>query len=149
MDRLVFGVAPDGFPVAECELAADETGLLPALTEKAIRAGAERLWMHCAADLTGFGFQPREGYRRFTVAACPAGDPLPVLDVETIASLWPRAFGGQWGHRHVDAAMARTFAASMSTGSRPVSPAASSHSATGKPSGATPKTSLSMIIPPI
>ena len=112
MDRLVFGVAPDGFPVAECELAADETGLLPALTEEATRSGAERLWVHSDADLTGSGFQPREGYRRFTSAACPAGDPLPVLDIETIAVLWPRAFGGQWGHRHVDAAMARTFAAS-------------------------------------
>jgi hypothetical protein len=112
MDRLVFGVAPDGFPVAECELAADETGLLPALIAEAARSGAERLWVHSPADLTGSGFQPREGYRRFTSAVCPQGDPLPVLDTETIAGLWPQAFGGQWGHRHVDAATARTFAAS-------------------------------------
>ena len=101
MDRLVFGVAPDGFPVAECELAAAEEGV-----------GRSALWVHSPADLTGSGFQPREGYRRFTSAACPRGDPLPVLDIETIAGLWPRAFGGQWGHRHVDAATARTFAAS-------------------------------------
>ncbi|HMD93392.1 MAG TPA: hypothetical protein VKG80_12190 [Trebonia sp.] len=112
MDRLVFGVAPDGFSVAECELAAGEVGLAPELIEEAARSGAERLWVHSPADLTASGFQPREGYRRFCLEACPRGEPLPVLDVETIADLWPRAFGGQWGHRHVDAATARAFTAS-------------------------------------
>jgi hypothetical protein len=32
--------------------------------------------------------------------------------VETVAHLWPRAFGGQWGHKHVDTDTARALASS-------------------------------------
>jgi hypothetical protein len=109
-DRLVPGVSTDGLPVAECELAASDLGELPALIEEARRSGARWLWVHSSADLAGAGFAPVDGYRKFSVGSCPAGDPLPVLDAGTVAGLWPRAFAGQWGHKHVDAVTARTVA---------------------------------------
>lgn len=118
MGELVFGVSTSGDQVAECELAAEDVGLLSGLIAEARCAGAELLWVHCRADLSGFGLTRREGYRRFTASACPPGEaeaeaePLPLLDVATVAGLWPRAFRGQWGHRHVDAELAKTLAAS-------------------------------------
>lgn len=110
-DRLIFGTSTTGDRVAECELAPDEAGLIPELTDEARQAGAAWLWVHCPADLAGFGLTRTDGYRRFVAAACPAGEPLPVLDVETVADVWPRAFRGQWGHKLVDAGIARTLAA--------------------------------------
>jgi hypothetical protein len=115
MDQFVFGVSTSGDQVAECELAPDDVGLLGELAEEARRAGADLLWVHCPADLTGFGLARREGYRRFTASACPAGEALPLLDAETVAGLWPRAFRGQWGHKHVDADLARSLASSGET----------------------------------
>jgi len=112
MDRFIFGVSTSGDPVAECELEPDEAVLLGELTEEARLSGAARLWVHCPADLTGFGLTRCEGYRRFTASTCPAGAPLPLLDAETVADVWPRAFRGQWGHKHVDTDLARTLATS-------------------------------------
>jgi hypothetical protein len=112
MDELVFSVSTSGDQVAECELAPEDAGLLAGLTEEARRAGAALLWVHCPRDLSGFGLSPREGYRRFTAGDCPVGEPLPLLDVETIAGLWPLAFRGQWGHKWVDADLARSLASS-------------------------------------
>jgi len=106
------GLSTDGDRVAECELAPDETGLLPGLTGEARRAGAVRLWVHSAADLSGFGLTRCEGYRRFFASVCPVGEPLPVADAETVADLWPRAFRGQWGHKRVDPDTARAMAIS-------------------------------------
>lgn len=109
---LICGTATDGSPVAECELAVGDLAALPALIDEARRSGARRLWVHSSPDLTGAGFTQAEGYRKFFASSCPAGDPLPALDAEAVADLWPRAFAGQWGHKHVDAATARTIAAS-------------------------------------
>lgn len=105
--KLIAGTAADGFPVAECELAPDETGLLPSLIQQAADSGAHRLWVHSAADLTPDGLTAVEGYRRLAIASCPAGTALPVLDAGTVAAVWPRAFAGQWGHKLVDAAAAQ------------------------------------------
>jgi len=102
MDRLIYARSAGGEPVAECELSPAEAGLLPALAEEATRAGAARLWVHCAADLTPFGFTACEGYRRLLADPAPAGDPLPVLDPATAADLLSRAFIGQWGHKQPD-----------------------------------------------
>jgi hypothetical protein len=113
-DPLIYGLSSHQDMVAECELAPKEAGLLTGLAEQARRAGAARLWVHCPADLSGFGLTRHDGYRRFTASGCPVpGEPaaLPVLDVDTVAGLWPHAFRGQWGHRHVDADLARTLAA--------------------------------------
>lgn len=101
---LIFSRTPAGDPVAECELAAADAGLLDELAEEAAARGCAVLWVHCPADLSGAGFAPREGYRRFTAAALPPGDPLPLLDAEAVLDLLPRAFIGQWGHHQVDAA---------------------------------------------
>jgi hypothetical protein len=109
---LICGTATDGFPVAECELAAGDLGALPALIDEARRSGARRLWVHSSADLTRAGFTQAEGYRKFSAGSCPAGDPLPALGAQAVADLWPRAFAGQWGHKHVDAAAARAIAQS-------------------------------------
>jgi hypothetical protein len=110
--RLIMGLSTDGDRVAECELAPDESGQLPGLTEEARRGGAVRLWVHCPGDLSGFGLTRCEGYRRFFASVCPAGEPLPVADAETVADLWPRAFRGQWGHKRVDPDTARAMASS-------------------------------------
>ena len=67
--RLVFSRTPAGNPVAECELAAGDTGLLSELARQAACHGAVLLWVHCAADLSKAGFAARQGYRRFTTAA--------------------------------------------------------------------------------
>jgi hypothetical protein len=75
--KLIAGTAADGFPVAECELAPDETGLLPSLIEQAADSGARRLWVHSAADLTQDGLTAVEGYRRLAIGSCPAGAPPP------------------------------------------------------------------------
>jgi hypothetical protein len=103
-DRLVYARSPAGEPLAECELAAGETGLLPALVHEAAAAGAALLWVHCPADLTGAGFSPRQGYRRFIAAVLPPADPLPLLATPDVIDLLPRAYLGQWGHHQVDAA---------------------------------------------
>jgi hypothetical protein len=105
--RLVFSRTPAGDPVAECELAAGDTGLLSELARQAACHGAVLLWVHCAADLSKAGFAARQGYRRFTAAAVPPGDPLPLLDTPAVLGLLPRAFTGQWGHHQFDAAWAR------------------------------------------
>src|SRR5260370_27190370 len=99
--RLIFSRTPAGEPVAECELAARDIGLLAGLAEEASSRGAVLLWVHCAADLSGAGFAPRQGYRRFTAAALPPGDPLPLLDAPAVLDLLPRAFIGRWGHHQV------------------------------------------------
>ena len=104
--RLVFARTPTGEPVAECELAADEAGLLGELAAAAAPAGAVYLWVHCAADLSAAGFAPQHGYRRFTARDIPPGDPLPLLDTEAVLDLLPRAFTGQWGHHQFNAAWA-------------------------------------------
>ncbi len=109
---LIRGTAADGSPVAECELATGDVAALPALIGEARRSGARLLWVHSSADLTGAGFTRAEGHGWFSAGAGPAGDPLPALDADTVADLWPRAFAGQWGHKHVDAATARTVATS-------------------------------------
>lgn len=112
MSELVFGVSTLGDQVAECELAPEDAGRLPRLTGEASRAGAALLWVHCPADLSGFGLTRHEGYRRFTASTCPAGEPLPPLDVETVVALWPRAFHGEWGHKQASAEGARRLASS-------------------------------------
>lgn len=108
--KLIAGTAADGFAVAECEIAPDEVGLLPALIEEASGSGARRLWVHSPADLTPAGFTAVEGYRRLVIRSCPAGVPLPALDAATVEAVWPRAFAGQWGHKLIDAATARQVA---------------------------------------
>ena len=105
-DRLIFARSPAGDQIAECELGAGETGLLPALAREAAAAGAALLWVHCPADLSEAGFSPRQGYRRFTAAALPPADPLPLLAAADVRDLLPRAYLGQWGHHQVDAAWA-------------------------------------------
>src|SRR5262249_10435355 len=97
---------PAGEPVAECELAAADTGLLPGLEREAARHGAIALWVHCDADLSTAGYAARPGYRRFTGAGVPPGDLLPLLDTPTVLDLLPRAFAGQWGHHQIDAGWA-------------------------------------------
>lgn len=111
MEPLVYGMSSFGDRVAECVLAPDDASLLPGIAEEARGEGAARLWVHCPADLSAAGLTRREGYRRFVAGTCPAGKPLPLLDVGTVAELWPRAFRGQWGHRQVDADLARSLAA--------------------------------------
>ena len=95
--RLVFSRTPAGDPVAECELAAGDTGLLSELARQAACHGAVLLWVHCAADLSKAGFAARQGYRRFTAAAVPPGDPLPLLDnpgrARPVAASVQRAMG--------------------------------------------------------
>ena len=100
-DRLQFAHSPAGEPIAEYELEPGDVGLLPMLATAAREHGASRLCVYAAADLSTAGFERREGYRRFTASAVPAGDSLPVLDAQTVAALWPRAFIGQWGHHLV------------------------------------------------
>lgn len=112
MDQLIFGVSASGDQVAECELASADAGLLDTLAGEARGAGAALLWVHCPADLSGFGLTRREGYRRFTASTCLAGDPLPLLDEVTVAAVWPRAFRGQWGHKHATEAAARRLISS-------------------------------------
>jgi len=71
------------------------------LAAAARQHGATRLCIYSTADLSAAGFARREGYRRLTASAVPAGDPLPVLDREAVAAVWPLAFVGQWGHHRV------------------------------------------------
>ena len=85
MDRLVFGVAPDGFPVAECELAAGETGLLPALIEEdAVRRlilgacaylgpgpATVETWGEPAAPYLALGFELAEEDRGWELLLAP------------------------------------------------------------------------------
>jgi hypothetical protein len=78
-----------------------DAGLLPALAAAAREHGAHLLCVYSTVDLSAAGFAAREGYRRFTANAVPAGQPLPVLDPATVAAVWPRAFIGQWGHHLV------------------------------------------------
>ena len=105
-DRLVFARTPAGEPVAQCELASADLGLLAALAREAAARGAVVFWVYCAADLRGAGFMPRQGYRRLVASALPPADPLPLLDTPTVLDLLPRAFIGQWGHNLFDAAWA-------------------------------------------
>jgi hypothetical protein len=88
------------------QLAADDTGLLAGLTEQAASRGCVRLWVHSTADLSSAGFEPRQGYRRFTAASIEPGDRLPLLDTAAVLELLPRAFLGQWGHHQFDAGWA-------------------------------------------
>jgi hypothetical protein len=98
---LQYARTPAGVPIAEYELAPGEEALLPRLAAVARDHGAHRLCVYITADLSTAGFLAREGYRRFTATAAPAGSPLPVLDRATVAAVWPRAFVGQWGHHLV------------------------------------------------
>lgn len=82
----------------------------PAASRLIMGLSTALLWVHCSADLSGAGFTRREGYRRFAASGSPAGEPLPLLDAGTVADLWPRAFRGQWGHKHVDSDTARSIA---------------------------------------
>ena len=91
-------------PIAEIELAPDETAQLTELASEAAGQGARRLCVYSMADLSGAGFERREGYRRLTAADAPAGDPLPVLDAASVRDVWPRSFIGQWGHHLVSPA---------------------------------------------
>jgi hypothetical protein len=91
-------------PIAEIELAPDETAQLTELASEAAREGARRLCVYSMADLSGAGFEPREGYRRLAADDAPAGDPLPVLDAATVRDVWPRSFVAQWGHHLVEPA---------------------------------------------
>jgi hypothetical protein len=113
MDRLILGHSVAGEPIAECELALSEVGLLAGLAQEAARAGARRLWVHCAADLRAAGFTAQDGYRQFTggperdpAGGLAASDPLPVLDTATVAELLPQVFLGRWGHHRPDVAAA-------------------------------------------
>lgn len=106
--RLVFARTPAGAPVAECELDAGDLGLLPGLAREATARGCALLWVHSSADLTPAGFTARPGFRRFSAADPPPGDPLPLLDTAAVLDLLPRAFHGQWGHHEFDAAWARS-----------------------------------------
>ena len=103
-DGLQYAHSPAGESIAEYELEPGDEGLLPMLTAAARQHGASRLCVYSTADLSTSGFAAREGYRRFTASAALGGDPLPVLDPETVAALWPRAFIGQWGHHLVQPA---------------------------------------------
>jgi hypothetical protein len=103
-NRLTMACNPAGEPIAECELAAADTGLLPELEREAARHGAVALWVHCDADLSPAGYTARPGYRRFTGSGVAPGDLLPLLDSPTVLDVLPRAFHGQWGHHQVDAA---------------------------------------------
>ena len=111
-DRLIFARNPAGDPIAECELAAGDVGLLPGLAEEAAAHGCVLLWVHSAADLSSAGFTPQQGYRRFTAASVRPGDRLPLLDTTTVLDtttalgLLPRVFTGQWGHHLFDPAWA-------------------------------------------
>jgi hypothetical protein len=100
-DRLQYAHSPAGEPIAEYELERGDEGLLPMLASAARQHGAARLCVYSTADLSAAGLARREGYRRFTASAAPVGSTLPVLDPETVAALWPRAFIGQWGHHLV------------------------------------------------
>lgn len=110
-DRLVFAHNPAGDPIAECELAPADVGLLPGLAQKAASRRCVLLWVHCTADLSGAGFTRRQGYRRFTAANVAPGDRLPLLATATVLGLLPRAFIGQWGHHQFDAAWASSAGA--------------------------------------
>ncbi len=89
--RLQYARSPAGEPIAECELDPGDTGLLAELASAPRRHGARRLCAYSTADLSGAGLAAREGHRRFTASAAPAGPPLPVLDPATVANLWPPA----------------------------------------------------------
>ncbi len=102
--RLSYARSPAGVPIAEIELVPDETAQLTELASEAAREGARRLCVYSMADLSGAGFEPREGYRRLTADDAPAGDPLPVLDAPTVRDVWPRSFVAQWGHHLVEPA---------------------------------------------
>jgi hypothetical protein len=103
-DRLQYAHSPAGEPIAEYELEPGDEGLLPMLAAEARQHGASRLCVYSTSDLSEAGFARREGYRRFTASDVPVGDSLPVLDPETVAAVWPRAFVGQWGHHLVQSA---------------------------------------------
>jgi hypothetical protein len=100
-DGLQYAQSPAGEPIAEYELEPGDEGVLPVLAAAARQHGASWLCVYSTADLSRAGFARREGYRRFIASAVPAGDPLPVLEPETVAAVWPRAFIGQWGHHLV------------------------------------------------
>jgi hypothetical protein len=110
-NQLIMACNPAGEPIAECELAAGDTGLLPGLEREAARHGAVALWVHGDADLSTAGYTARPGYRRLTGSAVRPGDLLPLLDTPTVLALLPRAFLGQWGHHQVDAAWASSAGA--------------------------------------
>jgi hypothetical protein len=99
--RLSYAHSPAGVPIAEIELAPDETGELGELADAARAGGARLLCVYSTEDLGSAGFQRRAGYRRLTAADAPAGDPLPVLDAAAVRGVWPRSFIGQWGHHLV------------------------------------------------
>jgi hypothetical protein len=101
-DKLSYARNPAGVPIAEIELGRDEIGDLAELASEAAGRGARLLCVYSTADLSGAGFERREGYRRLTATEVPAGDPLPVLDPATVRDVWPGAFVGQWGHHLVE-----------------------------------------------
>jgi hypothetical protein len=103
-DRLCYARTPSQMAIAEIELAPHETAELTELATEAARHGARRLCVYSMADLSGVGFERREGYRRLTADDVPAGDPLPVIDPVTVRDVWPEAFHGQWGHHLVEPA---------------------------------------------
>jgi len=66
-DRVCYARSPDGVPIAEIELAPHETDQLTELAVAALAHGARMLCVYSTAELSGAGFQRREGYRRLTV----------------------------------------------------------------------------------
>ena len=101
--KLAYARSPAGDLIAEAELDPGELGQLASLADEA-RASGSRLCVYTTADLSGAGFQRREGYRRLTSADAPAGKPLPVLEAAAVREIWPRSFMGQWGHHLVEPA---------------------------------------------
>lgn len=69
----MFARTPTGEPVAECELAVGEVGLLRGLAATAAATGAAFLRIHCAADLNLAGL----GCPRPPVALLMKADPKP------------------------------------------------------------------------
>jgi hypothetical protein len=103
MPKLHYARATTGEKVAECLLDPADAGLAGDLVSAATQQGANLLWVHSRADLSGAGFTARPGFHEFRADPCPAGgEELPVLPGEVVLDLLPRTFTGQWGHKEPD-----------------------------------------------
>jgi hypothetical protein len=90
----------DGRRVLEAELHGEK---VEEWIAKARAHGAELLWLHTNADLSGQGFDRFPGYVQLRADDAPPGEPLPRLEADHYARTLDAAYRGLWGHKRVAA----------------------------------------------